>query len=117
MSGCFGKKVLNFLRKIVCCGSETNVESKIDCKIDCCATHNGTENSTSIEIGNGDKNDSRKDSPAAHSRRSLRDSPVITSQSSIKVLTPDILHLNRCLTQSPLLNQTRSLHIQNNNNI
>lgn len=100
-------KIVSFFKKILCCGSDTNVDVKTTCKIECCSTHNGNENSTSNVI----------DSPAPHSRRSLRDTSVITSQSSIKVLTPDILHLNRSLKQSPLLNQTRSLHIENNNNI
>ena len=114
---CLWKKFVNFLRKIICCGSETSVDVKTTCKIECCSTHNGNENSTTvIESPNESRRDSRRDSPVPHPNRSLRNSPVITIPSSpIQILTPDLLKLNRSLQNSPVLTQTRSLHISNKN--
>jgi hypothetical protein len=81
---CLWKKFVNFLRKIICCGSETTIESKIDCKIECCSTHNGTENKTEIEFV-----ETPHDTPT-HKARSLRDSPVVSREGSIRIATPVI---------------------------
>jgi hypothetical protein len=101
---------------MLCCGSDTSVEVdvKTTCKIECCSTHNGNENSTTvIDSPNESRRDSRRDSPALHPNRSLRESPVISREGSIRIDTPDILQLNRNINQSPLLKQTRLI----NNNI
>jgi hypothetical protein len=72
---CLTKRFCSFLKKIVFCGSKTDLErdTKVDCKIDCCSTHNGTEN-THIE---------NKVETPIHKARSLRNTPVISRETSI----------------------------------
>ena len=79
---CLWKKFVNFLRKIICCGSEAKVESKIECKIECCSTHNGNENSTTTV-------NTPHDTPV-HNARSLRNTPAVSREGSIRISSPVI---------------------------
>jgi hypothetical protein len=93
---CLSKRLCSLLKKIICCGSETDVDAKCDvnCKVECCSTNNIKDNHTETTTIETPRN-SRTNTPTpnnsriTHIARSIQNSPLLISQSrELKIDTP-----------------------------